>query len=115
MEIEIKKEGAVLLAKPLSSRLDAGNAPEFKSRMVDYILQDNMYIAMDLSEVEFMDSSGLSALLSTVKTIGNKGRLEFFGVLPNVAKLFSITRLDRGVFKIHEDRNKAMQSLNRFA
>ncbi len=113
MDIEIKKEGAVLLVKPLSGRLDAGNAPEFKSRMVDYILQRNLYIAMDLSEVEFMDSSGLSALLSTVKTIGDRGRLEFFGISSNVANLFSITRLDRGVFKIHDDKENAIQSLNR--
>ncbi len=115
MDIETKNEGAVLLAKPLSGRLDAGNAPEFKSHMVDYILQDNMYIAIDLSEVEFMDSSGLSALLSTLKTIGDRGRLVLFGVCPNVAKLFSITRLDRGVFEIHEDRKSAIQSLNRVA
>lgn len=113
MDIETKNEGEALLAKPLSGRLDAGNASEFKSRMVDYILKDNMYIAIDLSEVEFMDSSGLSALLSTLKTIGDRGRLVLFGICPNVAKLFSITRLDRGVFEIHEDEKSAIQSLNR--
>jgi len=115
MDIETKNEGGILLVKPLSGRLDAGSAPAFKSRMVDYILQDNMYIAMDLSEVEFMDSSGLSVLLSTLKTIGDRGRLVLFGISPNVARLFSITRLDRGVFEIHEDSKTAIQSLNRVA
>ncbi len=113
MEIETRLEDAVLLAKPLSKRLDAGNAPDFKSHLVDYILQEHLHIAIDLSDVEFMDSSGLSALLSTLKTIGDRGRLVLFGIGPTVGKLLSITRLDRGVFEIHENRQSAIQSLKR--
>lgn len=112
MEIEARHEGAALVVRPMVKRLDSGSAPEFKSQMVNYILHDNLHIGLDLSEVEFMDSSGLSALLSTLKTIGRRGRLVLFGVGQNVGKLFSITRLDKDVFEIHEDEKSAVHSLN---
>lgn len=113
MDIETRYEGSALLAKPLEKRLDAGNAPAFKSHMVNYILEDHLHIAIDLSEIEFMDSSGLSALLSTLKTIGGRGKLVLFGVGSNVGKLFSLTRLDRGMFEIHGDEHSALKSLNK--
>lgn len=112
MNIAIKDMNHVLVVRPVEKRIDSGNAPAFKSRMVDLILQDHSNIALDLSEVDFIDSSGLSALLSTLKTISRKGRMVLFGLDSNVAKLFSITRLDRGVFEIHPDEKSALDSLN---
>ncbi len=112
MEMETQKQGRVLVVRPLEKRLDSGNAPAFKSTMVDYVFQDNLYIALDLSNIEFMDSSGLSALLATLKTVRGRGGLVLFNVGANVAKLLSITRLDKEVFEIHPDEQSAVQSLN---
>lgn len=112
MEFETKKVQGVLVAKPLARRIDSSNATNFKGVMVDFIFQDQLKIALDLSEVDFMDSSGLSALLSTFKTISRKGRLVLFGIGSNVGKLFSITRLDKGVFRIYPDEESALHSLN---
>lgn len=113
MEMETKEIGGVLVVKPLEKRIDSANAPNFKSAMVDFIFQDHTKIALDLSAVDFMDSSGLSALLSTFKTISRKGRLVLFGIGTNVGKLFSITRLDKGIFEIFPDEQKALHSLSR--
>lgn len=112
MEMETKEIDGVLVVKPLEKRIDSSNAPNFKSAMVDFIFQNHTKIALDLSAVDFMDSSGLSALLSTFKTISRKGRLVLFGIGTNVGKLLSITRLDKGVFKIYPDEDSALQSLN---
>ncbi len=112
MEFETKDVQGVLVARPLARRIDSANAMNFKSGMVDFIFQEHTKIALDLSEVDFMDSSGLSALLSTLKTISRKGGLVLFGIGSNVGKLFSITRLDKGVFRIYPDEESALRSLN---
>lgn len=112
MDFEKKNVQGVLVVRPLARRIDSANATNFKSGMVDFIFQDHAKIALDLSEVDFMDSSGLSALLSTFKTISRKGRLVLFGIGSNVGKLFSITRLDKGVFRIYPDEDSALQSLS---
>lgn len=111
MDIQTNDIDGVLLVKPLEKRIDSGNASHFKSKMVDFIFQDYLLIALDMSEVDFMDSSGLSALLSTFKTISRKGGLALFGVGANVSKLFSITRLDKGVFNIFPDEQSALHYL----
>ncbi|RQD57652.1 MAG: anti-sigma factor antagonist [Desulfonatronovibrio sp. MSAO_Bac4] len=111
MDIETRTEDGALIVKVMAKRLDSASAPMFKGIMVDFITRENLRIALDLEHVEFMDSSGLSALLSTLKTLKGRGRLVLYGVGPNVAKLFSITRLDRGVFDIFPDHEKAMASL----
>ncbi len=112
MNIETNDINGILVVKPQEKRIDSANAPGFKNRMVDFILEDNTKIALDLSEIDFMDSSGLSALLSTFKTISKQGRMVLFGVGSNVGKLFSITRLDKGIFEIHPDLQSALRSLN---
>ncbi|MFO7816839.1 MAG: STAS domain-containing protein [Thermodesulfobacteriota bacterium] len=111
MDIQTNDVDGVLLVKPMEKRIDSGNASLFKSQMVDFIFRDYRYIALDMSEVDFMDSSGLSALLSTLKTINRKGRLALFGVGSNVGKLFSITRLDKGVLNIFPDEQNALYYL----
>ncbi|MFN2343560.1 MAG: STAS domain-containing protein [Desulfonatronovibrio sp.] len=107
MDIETRNEDGALIVKVMVKRLDSANAPMFKGIMVDFITSDNLKIALDLEQVEFMDSSGLSALLSTLKTLKGRGNLVLYGVGPNVAKLFSITRLDRGVFDIFPDHDNS--------
>lgn len=112
MQIQSENLGQVMVLRLLNSRLDSATAHDFKSKMVDFVLQGYLYLALDLSQVEFMDSSGLSALLSTIKTMQGRGRLVVFGVGRNVAQLFSLTRLDRGVIEIHPDQETALQALN---
>ncbi|WP_028575111.1 STAS domain-containing protein [Desulfonatronovibrio hydrogenovorans] len=112
MDIEVRQVGQALIVKPLAKRVDYGNASVLKGAMVDYINRNHVRIAVDLSEVEFMDSSGLSALLSTLKTVSRQGRMVVFGVNLNVGKLFSITKLDKGVFEIHASESQAVSSLS---
>jgi len=111
MLFESKSIDDILVIRPQARRIDSENAASFKSWMVDYILQGKQKVALDLSEVDFMDNSGLSALLSTVKTMKSQGRLVLFGIGVNVGKLFYITKLDRGVFEIHPDEQSAVEAL----
>lgn len=110
MNIEARELGRVLILKPLTDQINSGNAHLFKSNVVDFIIKEKFNLAIDLSKVEFIDSSGLSALLSTLKTISNRGKMVLFGISSNVARLFSITKLDKGIFEIYPNQDKAIEA-----
>lgn len=110
MEIEERKAGDVLVVIPRERRIDASVSTSFKGRMVDWINQGNRHIVLDLSEVDFIDSSGLGAIVSSLKTLGNDGDLVICGIRETVMGLFKITRMNR-VFQIFADQREALKAL----
>ncbi len=112
MEIEEKKVGEVLVVLPREKRIDASVSTGFKGRMVDWINQGNKRIVLDLSEVDFIDSSGLGAIVSSLKTLGTDGDLVICGIRETVMGLFKLTRMNR-VFQIFNDESEAIKALAR--
>jgi anti-sigma B factor antagonist len=110
MQIQSSKVGDVLVVIPMEKRIDAYTAPDFKGRMVDWINSGNLRIVLDLSHVEFIDSSGLGAIVSTLKTIGEKGNLVICGIQKTVSTLFQLTRMNR-VFQIFSTQEEALKAL----
>jgi anti-sigma B factor antagonist len=66
---------------------------------------------LDLSGVEFVDSSGLGAIVSCLKRLGPRGSLAIAGAQGSVQRLFTLTRMDR-VFPLHETVDAAVDSLS---
>ena len=111
MQIETKNTGSVLVVKPTEKRLDARAAVDFKEKMVSYISDGHRQIALDLAEVDFIDSSGLGAIVSSLKKIGTQGEMVICGVGETVMALFKLTRMDR-VFRIHPSEEEAIATLS---
>lgn len=111
MQIEEHKTGKVLVIIPRQSRIDASVSTEFKGRMVDLINQGNKLIVLDLSEVDFVDSSGLGVMVSSLKTIDGDGDLVICCIRDTVMGLFKLTRMDR-VFHIFPAQPDAVRALN---
>jgi len=112
MKIEGRKEKAILIVKPVEKRLEASVAVEFKRKMAEFINAGNELIVLDLSEVEFMDSSGLGAIVSSLKTLGRKGDLVICEICEEVMRLFQLTRMDR-VFQTFPGKEEAIAALSR--
>ncbi len=112
MQVTEKIENGVLVIRPQESRLDAHSAPDFKNSIVDASFSGYTAVAIDLDQVVYMDSSGLSALLSSLKSLGKNGRIALFNVQERVRKLFDITRLDKHVFRIFPSKEEAVRSLH---
>lgn len=102
----------VLVVQPSEKRLDASRAPVFKNEMRELIGQGHTNIVIDLSGVDFVDSSGLGAIVSCLKQMGPQGNLAISGAAGAVSRLFALTRMDR-VFSLHETADQAVDSLNR--
>lgn len=111
MDLQVKKQGEVIFLKPLSSNLDATVTTAFKTRVYDLINQGNNYFVLNLSEVSFIDSSGLGAMVSILKTLNiNNGDIVLCGVLQPVLNLFKLTRMDQ-VFQICNNENEGHTQL----
>lgn len=97
--IEEKINDAVVL-RVKTHRLDANNSYELKHRITELIEEGNLNLVIEMGEVEFVDSSGLGALISGFKNArGRQGQLAISGVKPQIQSMFELTRLHR-VFKI---------------
>ena len=60
---------------------------------------------LDLSQVTFVDSSGLGAIVAAMKHLEAGRRLDLAGLTPDVAKVFRLTRMDT-IFTIHPDLDR---------
>lgn len=101
----------VLVVRVAEKRIDASKAPAFKDEMARCIDAGQSQIVLDLSSVEFMDSSGLGALVSCLKRLGPRGSLAVAGAGGAVGRLFALTRMDR-VFALHPDVETAVERLS---
>lgn len=70
-------------------------APNLKSEFVILSNEGVSNLILDLSEVEYVDSSGLSAILTADRLWKRDGSFILTGIAhPNVKKLIEISRLD---------------------
>jgi anti-sigma B factor antagonist len=85
----------------VEGEVDLSTAPTLRSRIDELIRGGVRHLVVDLSDVGFMDSSGLSVLVSVMKHMEDAdGRLAIVCSRDPVLKVFTITGLDR-VFAIH--------------
>ena len=97
--------GDVLVVRAMGARIDAAGAIGFKDAMRDATDPANpspaRRVVLDLSQVAFLDSSGLGAVVAVMKMLAPDRRLELAAPTPAVAKVFRLTRMD-SVFAIHD-------------
>jgi anti-sigma B factor antagonist len=105
--MEDMSEGGCLVVSLKEKRLDAVIAANFREALVARIDQGQRNIVLDMSQVSFMDSSGLGAVVYVLKHIGHKGRLHICGVTPGVMAVLKLTRMDR-VLKTFDTRQAAI-------
>jgi anti-sigma B factor antagonist len=79
----------------VKGEIHVSTAPEFAARLDDAIKQEAVAVVLDLTEVEFIDSTGLTVLLNGLRSVTLRGgRLALAVSNPTVLRLFEITRLD---------------------
>ncbi|MEM7074314.1 MAG: STAS domain-containing protein [Pseudomonadota bacterium] len=109
MELESSIQNDVNVIKVAETRIDAASAVRFKDEMRSRTDEGPARVVLDLSNVAFVDSSGLGAIVASMKQMGDKRRLELAGLTHDVAKVFRLTRMD-SIFDIHDDTASALLS-----
>ena len=110
MEINVVDKDAYTLVSFDRKRLDAAFAPQFRERMHELVLQGRQTIILDLSAIDFIDSSGLGAIVAAFKLLQAEGELLLCGASSNVQQLFKLTRMDR-VFVLYPNVDDAIKAL----
>jgi anti-sigma B factor antagonist len=111
MRFEERKTGDVFIAKVLESRIAADVAARFKADLIDYVNKGHRKFVLDLSEVTFIDSSGLGALIASLKVIGDDGEIALCGAREAVASMFKLTRMNK-VFRMFNSPEDAAAALS---
>ena len=109
MLIDINSEGSQHVVSVLESRLDAASAVEFKETVMRNIEEGNTNLIIDLKEVEFIDSSGLGALVAILKSVSLNGTLAITGLHKKTEQIFKLTRMDT-VFQIFPSVTEALEA-----
>lgn len=102
MKISSEKLDGLLVVTVEEPRIDALGAIQFKERMREVTHGATGCVMLDLSQVNFLDSSGLGAVVAVMKFLAPDRCLELAGLTPTVAKVFHLTRMDT-VFTIHTE------------
>ena len=79
----------------LSGELDAATATLLYDQLSDLEVEDVQHVVLDLAQVSFMDSTGLSVIVTEHKRLQHVGGgLTIFAPPSSVRRLFEITGLD---------------------
>jgi anti-sigma B factor antagonist len=88
--------------------IHVSTAQEFSRLLAETVDAGRIMLVLDLSDVEFIDSTGLSVLLNALRRVTRAGgRMALVCTNPTVLRLFEITRLD-STFAIHADARTAL-------
>lgn len=107
---EFQNTAGILVVRLVEPRLDAVRALAFKDALTTNVVDRPQRVLIDVSNVDFIDSTGLGVLVYLLKLMGEGGRVVVTGAKPVVRRLFEVTKLDT-VFLLFDDEASAIAKL----
>ncbi len=109
MDMSMRERDGVAIVD-LDGRLDLSSGTALKERVKSLFDQEKTSIHLNLSRVEFINSSGLGSMVSIMKeTRLHKGRLTLSDLASYVQEIFDITQLTN-IFEIFPTEKEALNS-----
>ncbi|PTR00943.1 anti-sigma B factor antagonist [Mucilaginibacter yixingensis] len=106
--LEITEEQNVPIARILVQEANLSHAGQLKDELIAALDHYRNSVLVDFSDVNYVDSSFLGALVSSLK-YAVAGKLDVAVLNPNkdISDLFALIRLDK-VFKIYPNKEEAL-------
>ncbi len=109
MRFDIKKNGKATILKIHDKKLDAAVSPDLKGEFLVLCTAQLKELIVDLSTVDFCDSSGLGALLIAERKMREHGGVvKLVGVQKKILSLIKISHLDR-TFQLYNSLAEAVK------
>jgi anti-sigma B factor antagonist len=106
---EDRKADAVVLA--LSGKLDATTAKALEERIIGLINSGTQRLVVDLSQLEYVSSSGLRVFLLSAKRLqATDGKIVLCGLQDNVRQVFDLAGFS-SFLSIYGSRDEAIKGL----
>jgi anti-sigma B factor antagonist len=107
MDIQFEEISGALVVTPRIKRLDAVVAVEFRAAVIPRVEKSRL-VVLSCTELTFMDSSGLAALISVLKRLPPGAQLRLAAPNASVRSMLALTRMDK-VFSIHDSVEDALR------
>lgn len=109
-KLQHREEKGILILTP-QGQLNASEVPSFKKEWMPFLQKEGVGVIIDCASLEFVDSTGLGALIALLRKLESKGgKLAFVGMNPEVATIFEITRLHK-LFQIYPNLQTAFEKI----
>jgi anti-sigma B factor antagonist len=93
----------------VGGELDVFTSPKLRERLLDIVEGGGLHLIVDLSDVEFLDSTGLGVLVGIYHRLqAHDGSMTFVGASERLRRVFHVTRLDK-IFVIHPSLDDALR------
>jgi len=100
LSLNHRKEGDRTVLE-VGGEVDVYTAPKLREKLVELVGEGNYQIVVDMTKVEFLDSTGLGVLVGGLKRVrAHNGTLQVVCTQERLLKIFRITGLTK-VFALH--------------
>ncbi|BCW99454.1 MAG: STAS domain-containing protein [Armatimonadota bacterium] len=111
--IHTEKRGDNIAVVSLSGEVDVYSSPRVRSAMLEQLDGGSKYLVMDLSKVDYLDSSGLGILVAGLKrSRENGGEVFLVNPKPRIQHVLEVTGL-HNVFTILKSVDEAVARAER--
>ncbi len=108
------KSAGILVITVIIRRATSQISDILKVKLTREVEKGNKFIVVDLSNVEFTDSSFLGALLAAHKfAVRHNGNIRVCGLVPQVKNVFEVTHLNK-ILMVYDDVDKAIKSFKKY-
>src|SRR4030067_544609 len=112
MKLSAREVNGVVVLEPKGNIMGGPDATLLHEKLHEYIKQNKKKIVIDLSKVEWMNSTGLGILISGLTTLRNNGgELKLARVTDKIESLLTITKLIT-VFENFDEVEDAVKSFS---
>ncbi|WP_346289143.1 STAS domain-containing protein [Sphaerothrix gracilis] len=106
-------DGKTVIVLTPSGRLDITTAWQFRLKLQECISRVSPHVVVNLSQVNFIDSSGLTSLVAGMRDADKvKGSFRICNVHPEAKLVFEVTMMD-SVFEIFDTEEDALSGVPR--
>lgn len=110
MKLSDRIQDGVVVLEPKGKIMGGPDATLLHDTLYDYIKKEKRHVVIDLSQVDWMNSSGLGILIAGYTTLrNNDGMLKLANVTDKIHSLLTITKLGQ-VFEKFDSVDAAVKS-----
>ncbi len=109
MDITVNKVNNELVILKIIGRFNIEEVSRYESKIDEFIGLKTRYIALDMSEMKYIDSSGIGSLIKSMNMTKNEGlELILLDMEPEILNIFKLAYLDK--FFTIQRRDEFMKS-----
>lgn len=110
MRLSDREQDGVVILEPKGKIMGGPDASLLHDKLYEFIEQNKKRVVIDLSQVDWMNSTGLGILISGYTTLRNTdGELKLANVTDKIQSLLTITKLVT-VFESYDTVDEAVES-----